>query len=231
MRSGGITIVKLGGSLANSKYLAGWLSALAGCGGRAIIVPGGGPFADAVRAAQAQMGFGDDAAHQLALLAMAQYGEALVSLAPDLRMAASAPAIRRVLREGRVPVWSPAAMVSRRPEIPASWDITSDSLAAWLAGKMHARRLVLVKHCGRTLGPLRATDLVAGGLVDHAFPSFLAASGVKAFMVAPHEHTGLAAAVRSDGQVGIRIDLRHPDPKRLHSSPWPRSTRRVGVGL
>ncbi len=231
MRSGGITIVKLGGSLADSKHLAGWLAALATCGGRAILVPGGGPFADAIRTAQAQMGFSDGVAHHLALLAMEQYGQALASLMPGLRMAASAAAMRRVLRGGGVPIWSPTAMVLRRPEIPASWDVTSDSLAAWLAGHMGARRLVVVKHGEMTISPVQASDLAARGVVDRAFPSFLAASGVPTFIVAPQAHAELAAAIRCDGMAGVRIDLQQRDPRGLHSPPWPRSKRRAGAGL
>ena len=66
-----------------------------------VLVPGGGPFADAVRAAQPRMGFDDRAAHAMALLAMEQYGCALANLAQGLSLAASVAAIRRVLRGGR----------------------------------------------------------------------------------------------------------------------------------
>ena len=76
----GPVVVKLGGSLAFSQHLRAWISALAACPGRAVIVPGGGPFADAVRSAQTRMGYDDHAAHHMALLAMEQYGRALISL-------------------------------------------------------------------------------------------------------------------------------------------------------
>src|SRR5258706_129790 len=59
MHGPGATVIKLGGSFAFSADLGEWIAAIAGCAGRAVIVPGGGPFADAVRAAQAQMGFDD----------------------------------------------------------------------------------------------------------------------------------------------------------------------------
>ena len=57
------------------------------------------------------MGFDDRAAHAMALLAMDQYGCALASLGAGLRLAASAAAIRRVLRDGGVAVWSATSMV------------------------------------------------------------------------------------------------------------------------
>src|SRR5262245_54405339 len=143
MRAEDIIVVKLGGSFVGSRHLAGWIDALANFKGRAVVVPGGGPFADAVRQAQTKIGFKDAVAHHLALLAMEQFGQVLASLSPRLCLADSGAAIRRLLRAGNVPVWSPVRMVLRTPEILPSWDITSDSLAAWLAGYVGARQLVL----------------------------------------------------------------------------------------
>ena len=93
----------------------------------------------------AQMGFDDHAAHHMALLAMDQYGCALASRRAGLTVAPSLAAIRRVLRKGGVPVWSPTRMVLERNDVPASWDVTADSLAAWVAGKLAAGRILLVK--------------------------------------------------------------------------------------
>src|SRR5580700_8482139 len=100
-------VVKLGGSFAYSDYLRDWIEALAACAGRVVIVPGGGPFADAVRSAQTRMGFDDGAAHHMALLAMEQYGRALASFNRLLSPADCADAIHRDLAAGRVPVWMP----------------------------------------------------------------------------------------------------------------------------
>src|SRR5882757_8210700 len=140
------TVVKLGGSHAFSEHLASWVAAIAGCAGDVVVVPGGGPFADAVRDAQSKIGFDDDAAHHMALLAMEQYGCALVSLNGALVLADSLDAIQCALDEERVPVWTPTRMALAAKDIPSSWNVTSDSLAAWLAGKVGARQLILVKH-------------------------------------------------------------------------------------
>ena len=65
-------VVKLGGSLGAAGTLALWLAAVREHGGgRAVIAPGGGAFADAVRVAQRRDGFSDVAAHRMAILAMA----------------------------------------------------------------------------------------------------------------------------------------------------------------
>jgi aspartokinase-like uncharacterized kinase len=201
-----LTVVKLGGSFAFSDALKPWVDALSACGGHVVVVPGGGPFADAVRAAQLDMDFDDRAAHHMALTAMEQYARALVGLGDNLVLAGSAVAIRRALRDRRVPVWAPARMVLCAKDVPASWDVTSDSLAAWLAGKLGAARLVLVKHADGS-NPAQASELVARGVVDPLFPRFLAASGAEAFMAGPHDHAAAARAIMAGDIPGIQIGL------------------------
>ncbi len=206
-RAAAPTVVKLGGSYAFSRALQRWIDVIAACAGRVVVVPGGGPFAETVRNAQPQMGFDDRAAHEMALLAMDQYGCALANLGAGLQLAASATAIRRVLLGGGVPVWSASPMLRHAKDVPWSWDVTSDSLAAWLAGKIGAKRVLLVKHVEPPAGPLRAADLVAEGLVDRAFPGFLRASGARAFIAGPSGHATAAVALRNGGIAGAAIEL------------------------
>jgi aspartokinase-like uncharacterized kinase len=204
MRSEGPTVVKLGGSFAFSADLAEWIAAIAGGAGRAVVVPGGGPFADVVRASQAQMGFDEVAAHRMALLAMEQYGCAIKSLHEALSLADSLDSIRRCLADGHVAVWLPTQMALDAAEIPQSWDATSDSLAAWLAGKIGAERLLLVKHVEPAQGTVRAADLAARDVVDKAFAGFLAASGVPAFILGPKDHAAIGYSLCGE-VLGIRI--------------------------
>ena len=69
-------VVKLGGSLNNDPLLPEWLELLAQLGGgRVTLVCGGGGFADEVRRSQDLWKFDDLAAHNMAVLAMAQSGK------------------------------------------------------------------------------------------------------------------------------------------------------------
>ena len=97
-----LTVVKLGGSYAFSPVLGDWLEMVARNAGHVVLVPGGGPFADAVREAQPKMGFDEVAAHHMALLAMEQYGRALVSLNETLALASSVAAIGRLLSARKI---------------------------------------------------------------------------------------------------------------------------------
>ena len=49
---------------------------------RLVIVPGGGPFADAVRTMFRRIKIGEDAAHWMAVLGMDQYAHALTARLP-----------------------------------------------------------------------------------------------------------------------------------------------------
>ncbi|OIQ75800.1 amino acid kinase family protein [mine drainage metagenome] len=168
-------VVKLGGSLLGQPELKTWLSLLARqSDGRVVIVPGGGVFADAVRSAQVSGGFDDATAHHMALLAMEQFGLLMRALRPELVTASSELEIAERSWQHRAIIWMPSSMVLADRKIPTNWTVTSDSLAAWLARKIGADRLVLVKHAGCSEQPLPIDHLVEQGLLDSAFAEFSA---------------------------------------------------------
>jgi hypothetical protein len=162
-------VVKLGGSLAHDLRLPGWLEMLASHGaGRVMVVPGGGAFADAVRAAQARWHFDDLTAHNMAVLAMAQTAHLLHALEPRLVLADEEAGIRAALHSGHAAVWLPFTLLRDAPDLLTSWDVTSDSLALWLARRLNAERLVVVK-AGRVPADLTIAALTANGTVDVRF--------------------------------------------------------------
>ncbi len=163
-------VVKLGGSLHAAPELCGWLHALARAGGRIVLVPGGGPHADAVRAAQARWGFSDATAHRMSLLAMEQYGLMLCDLEPGLIAAATPEVIVEAIARSLTPVWLPATMCLGATDIPEDWTVTSDSLAAWLAYHLGAEALALIKHGNPERFDAQSQD--DAHWVDAAFPAF-----------------------------------------------------------
>jgi aspartokinase-like uncharacterized kinase len=182
-------VVKLGGSLASSRSLGRWLAAIEAAAGHVVIVPGGGPFAEAVRAAQPGLGYHDDAAHEMALLAMAQYGIALTSLCAALVSANSLAEVSDALARRRVPVWNPWPTLRDEPAVPRSWTVTSDSLALWMARGIGAPRVLLAKARSAPHGRTVA-DLVSLGLIDAAFPDFLAMVRCEIYVAGPGEVPG-----------------------------------------
>lgn len=167
-------VVKIGGSLSHDPSLREWLTQLWEVGGgRVVIVPGGGDFADTVRQYQIEWGFGDLAAHNMCLLAMAQYAILMQGVMPELVLASNETRIRRALRDGRVAVWVPTDLMRDTPDETTNWDTTSDSLAAWLSTTLNAERLVVVKSCAVDAEtPLEA--LSSKGVVDARFARHVA---------------------------------------------------------
>jgi aspartokinase-like uncharacterized kinase len=141
-----------------------------------VVVPGGGGFADEVRRADRRFQLSDSAAHWMAILAMDQYGYLLQQLAPDVALVRHPHELRR----GRLTVLLPAAWLLRADPLPHSWDVTSDSIAAWIARALHVRRLMLVKHTEGFLAPdlsPRARAAAIAVLGDAVDPHFARAIG------------------------------------------------------
>jgi aspartokinase-like uncharacterized kinase len=110
-----------------------------------VVVPGGGPFADAVRDFDRNRGLSPTAAHWMAILAMDQYAFALADRMPRAVILEDPGSVPEVLGEGKVAVLAPARWMRSADVLPHSWDVTSDSVAAFVAGALGASRLVLIK--------------------------------------------------------------------------------------
>jgi aspartokinase-like uncharacterized kinase len=114
-------------------------------GRRVLIVPGGGPFAEAVRTLYRRVKIGEDAGHWMAVLGMDQYAHALADRIAGAELVEQEADIREALTAGRLPVLAPYRWFRSADPLPHSWDVTSDSIAAWFAGALGARRVVLIK--------------------------------------------------------------------------------------
>jgi aspartokinase-like uncharacterized kinase len=165
-------VVKLGGSMGRDPMLKEWLETLLELGsGRVVIVPGGGGFAEEVRAQQELWRFNDLAAHNMAVLAMAQMALMMQGICPTLALATSETDLRRTVQQARVPVWLPFEVLREQRDTLTSWGVTSDSLAAWLANRLNAEELLLVKSCA--IEPsMDVARCVANGILDQHFAHF-----------------------------------------------------------
>lgn len=173
-------VFKLGGSLQGDPRLAAWLRRIAEFGrGGVVLVAGGGAFADNVRQLQRRWGFSDAVAHDLALLAMDQSAQLLAGLESGFGLGRTIAELRRLLAGGQVAVWQPAQALCGSDRVERSWRLTSDSLAAWLAGRLGARDLLLVKSAAPPAPATSAAALARAGYVDGCFPRYLAESGAR----------------------------------------------------
>ncbi len=110
--------------------------------------------------------------------------------------------IRALAAAGQTPVWMPAPLALADPDLPRSWDLTSDSLAAWLAGQLGAAALVLVKVAPLRPGPLALDALVRDAIVDPLFPTYARAARGRSISCPPgmRTHSMTSWRVRRGGR-------------------------------
>ena len=141
-------VVKVGGALLDDhNTLSRTLSALeiVAPARALVIVPGGGPFADVVRAVDQRHALSSDDAHWMAILGMEQFAIALASRIRNAELVHGSDDIARAQTRGRIPVLAPYRWLRESDPLPHSWDVTSDSIAAWIASEIGARQIILIK--------------------------------------------------------------------------------------
>lgn len=163
------------------------LNAAIGC--RCVVVPGGGPFADAVREVDRRVSLSDGAAHWMAIRAMDQCAELLASRLERGVLVQTPAGIRDAIRSGRIPVLAPFQWLRSADALPHSWDVTSDSIAAWVAGELGIPQLVLVKPSASRTG------------VDQFFTQARPA-GLRVAAVGVEEISRLATLLQSGADAG-----------------------------
>ena len=142
------TVIKVGGKLLSLEgALPRALSALnlLSLEHSFLVIPGGGPFVDAVRSVDQAHSLPDDDAHWMAILGMDQYAILLASRIRNAELVSRREDIVRAAARGRFPVLAPYRWLREADPLPHSWDVTSDSIAAWIAADIGAQRLILVK--------------------------------------------------------------------------------------
>jgi 5-(aminomethyl)-3-furanmethanol phosphate kinase len=211
-----LTVVKLGGGLgrgAGDDALRALCATLGDLGARhpLLVVPGGAWFADAVRDAYRRFGLPADTSHHMAVLGMEQFGWLLSELIPGaVRSTDPAPAAA-----GRTTVLLPAALPLE--SLPRSWQVTSDSIAAWVAGAAGAGRLVLVKEVdglfaqwpprGEPIARLTVAELAAlrPGGIDAYLPTALESAKFDTWVMSGRDPRRLTELLDRGTTIGTRI--------------------------
>ena len=210
-----LTVVKVGGGLgrgAGDDALRALCTTLGELGERhpLLIVPGGAWFADAVREADGRFALPATTAHRMAVLGMEQLGWLLSELIPGAVRSTQPRADAR-----GTTVLLPARLAL--DELPASWQVTSDSIAAWVAGQAGADRLVLVKEVdglfadwpprGDPIARMTVAELArmrpAG--VDEHLPTVLEGARFETWLINGRDPRRLTELLDRGTSVGTRI--------------------------
>ena len=168
-------VLKLGGSLLTIPDLMTRLEAVISRlrPSPVLIVSGGGAAADVIRDLDQKLQLSPEKAHRDAIAAMSLNAALLCRLNKSLRLVRNHDEALQVWSEGHSAVLDADSFLFDQPDnsagdsLPASWDITSDSIAAWTARQWHADRIILAKSCDAPETNLSALCLL--GMIDRAF--------------------------------------------------------------
>jgi aspartokinase-like uncharacterized kinase len=214
-------ILKIGGSLSRGNGLKALCREISRLGRRhrLLVVPGGGEFADQVRHACRRYRLDDTAGHCMALLAMDQYGYLLHQLIADSALMTDLISVDDCGGPGRVSILLPSAPVGRADPLPHSWQVTSDTIAAWVAHQTNSLRLVLLKDVDGLLtvetenkssnGLIAALDVeqLAGhtGGVDEYLSRFLVSRQMETWVINGLRPERLGELLSTGHTIGTRI--------------------------
>ncbi len=183
-----LTLLKIGGSVKDyARMLISHLSDHARKKNRRmIIVPGGGPFADAVR--NNTKGVSEETAHWMAILAMHQYGLFLSD--------GKIPTIESLdeLEEDLLCILLPYRIMRDDDTLPRNWSVTSDTISAFIASNLGLKKMIKVTdvdgifidgHLRKKMRSDELSSMIAGYgcFIDGEFPKILRSAGIRCIVV------------------------------------------------
>lgn len=215
-------VIKIGGSLGRGMGLNALCREIMDLGKRyrLLIVPGGGEFADSVRDACTRYALNDTTAHHMALLAMDQYGYMLSQLIVGSSLVADIRSVSEAIETGRAAILIPSAMIMQTDALPHSWQVTSDTIAAWIAQTVDCPRLILLKDVdgllamdgNRNLPPVLISNMtveeLAGhvGGVDEYLARFLTSTQLETWVINGMHPGRLSELLNTNHAIGTRIE-------------------------
>ncbi|EHQ35264.1 amino acid kinase family protein [Methanoplanus limicola] len=190
-------VIKIGGSL--TRCAEEIIRAIQASGVSALIVPGGGESADIVR----RLDPDDDTAHWMAVLAMEQFGFYLSGF--------GVPVTFNPEKRDGLHILLPYRILYERDPLPHSWDVTSDSVAAWVAG-LRGSDLVLVKSVDKIRsGDSYVTEISDAakfrnsGDVDNYFVDYALENNINSYMINGRDPGKLKNFLKTGTGFGTRI--------------------------
>jgi hypothetical protein len=187
-------VVKLGGSLHNG--VSDLVPLLCKSRHPLLIVPGGGIFADTVR----QVRVADDSAHWMAIAAMDQFGWLIASHGLKTTDILKLPE--------KTTVFLPYISMRVRDPLPHTWDITSDTISAWVADQLGLELLLLKSVDGIIHGgelQQQITTPIQNDVVDPFFISFVMKNQIKTTIINGKSRESVEKFLNGEPVTGTRI--------------------------
>jgi len=187
-------VVKLGGSL--YAHVPALVPILRSSLRPLLIVPGGGTYADAVREA----GLDDETSHWEAIEAMDTYGRFVASFGLPVTETLAVPEQTSILL--------PSSCMREYDPLPHSWDVTSDTIAAWVAATLQGELLLLKSVDGILQNGILQAEITAPRETDVTDPfliPFVLEHRVDTWIINGSHPDTVARYLKGEGVIGTRI--------------------------
>ena len=107
-----------------------------------VFICGGGVFANKIREYNGDIHFSDTANHNSAIMCMDIVGTLLADKVSGLESINSIEMVELILKQGKLPLLIPSAIIASHDELEHSWRVTSDSIAMFIADLLKAKLLI-----------------------------------------------------------------------------------------
>jgi aspartokinase-like uncharacterized kinase len=175
-------ILKLGGSLMDTgREIMHFLGDYAETKSYSfIVIPGGGPFAEEIKKLSEKRTISDDMTHWMAVLAMHQFGLFLAGGEQEISVAER---LEDLSNAGPICILLPYKILKADDSLPHTWDVTSDTIAAFIAHKLGEQTFIkltnvdgILDENGVLIKRIHTKELIDKahkGCIDAELPKFL----------------------------------------------------------
>ncbi|WP_292818662.1 delta 1-pyrroline-5-carboxylate synthetase [Methanobrevibacter sp.] len=133
-------VVKIGGSLFPN-YAIDLADKLKNTS--SVIILGGGDFANLIRKYNSEMNFSEEVNHWTAIDCMDIIAKLVNDKVDSAKLAYSIEDVNQIANEGFTPIFIVSEFLKREDPFECSWDVTSDSIAAYVAHLLNANLLIV----------------------------------------------------------------------------------------
>lgn len=151
-----------------------------------VLIPGGSVFSDLVNELQARLKFNDDIAHWMAIKAMEVYGSYISNMFSSIIMEVyDLSTINSFNDLTKIPLLMPYRLIKNMDELPHSWDVTSDSIAIYLAHKLGLHKAIMAKlvdgivRNGKMLRRVNVDEVLNTNVIDNYSKTLIKTLSIK----------------------------------------------------
>jgi hypothetical protein len=204
-------VLKLGGSLMDNiteivNHIIEYINTTSEEMISVVIVPGGGVFADCVRDISKKYHISNDTSHWIAIASMEQYAYYII----DKTGLESIDTLSE-LYSGIV-VLKPYQYLKNNDELPHGWNVTSDTIGAWVAKKLDASFIKITDVDGifkeqYLVSEINASDIdkLDSSCTDKYMPEFLKDNRMNCYIVNGYHPERITDALRNKPVTGTYI--------------------------